>query len=29
MFCKSAISYLPMSLDRQLVEWNGACAEAV
>ena len=28
MFCKSATSYLYMSLDRQLVEWNGACVEA-
>lgn len=29
MFLKLANSYLPMSFDRQPVEGNGACAEAV
>ena len=29
MFLKSVTSYLPMSFDRQLVEGNGACVEAV
>lgn len=29
MFLKTAISYLPTNLDRQPVEGNGACVEAV
>lgn len=29
MFLKRATSYLPMSFDRQPVEGNGACVEAV
>lgn len=29
MFLKVATSYLPMNFDRQPVEGNGACAEAV
>jgi hypothetical protein len=29
MFLKLATSYLPCSLDRQPVEMNGACVEAV
>lgn len=29
MFLKSATSYLPMTSDRQPVESNGACVEAV
>lgn len=29
MFLKLATSYLPMNFDRQAVEGNGACVEAV
>lgn len=29
MFLKRAISYLPTTFDRQPVEANGACAEAM